>query len=128
MAAGRDPTGPRKGFTPDRNGIHWGIGQRHESGEPWEPEEWKLFVAWARGNGAQSYYDDCHCMAWREDGLLHRPDGPAVIWPDGYVVWLLNGQFHRPDGPALFFPEGREEWWLNGIRHTDETFTVEFTP
>jgi len=122
MAAGRDPTGPRKGFSLDALGIHWGIGKRHESGKPWDPEEWKLFVAWAIKNGAQEIKDAY--VEWREDGLNHRPDGPAYIEPGGYEEWWLNGLFHRSDGPAITWPGGYQKWWLNGTRYTDETFTV----
>jgi len=27
---------------------------------------------------------------WYKDGLLHREDGPAEIWPNGYLYWYLN--------------------------------------
>ena len=126
MAAGRDPAGPRKGFTPDSRGIHWGIGKRHESGKPWDPDEWERFVAWAIGDGALPGYKDAY-VAWRDgDHLLHRPDGPAVIEPGGYEEWWLNGELHRPDGPAVICADGHKEWWLDGTQYTDETFTVEF--
>ena len=32
------------------------------------------------------------------NGLLHREDGPAVIWYDGEMKWLINGEMscHKP--------------------------------
>ena len=34
-----------------------------------------------------------HLRYWLdEDGLLHREDGPAVEWNDGYKAWWLNGK------------------------------------
>jgi len=146
MASGRDPTGPRKGFSPDSRGIHWGIGKHHESGKPWEPGEWERFVAWALENGAR---EGVQCVNWCEKERFHRPDGPAIIWrdgaeswwlngklhrPDGPAIvcydgskkWHLNGQRHRPDGPAVLCPDGYVEWWLDNIQYTDETFNVEF--
>jgi hypothetical protein len=30
---------------------------------------------------------------WYKDDLLHRTDGPAVIWPNGYESWYLNGKW-----------------------------------
>jgi hypothetical protein len=29
---------------------------------------------------------------WIEDGVAHREDGPAVIFPDGVVRWYLRGK------------------------------------
>lgn len=31
---------------------------------------------------------------------LHREDGPAAIYSDGFE-WYLNGKLHREDGPAV---------------------------
>lgn len=31
---------------------------------------------------------------YNKDRQLHRIDGPAVIWPDGYVTWWLNGNLY----------------------------------
>jgi hypothetical protein len=28
---------------------------------------------------------------WRTNGKLHREDGPAIEWFDGYTQWFLNG-------------------------------------
>ena len=56
---------------------------------------------------------------WKLDGLLHREDGPAVIWPDGGQEWWLNGNLHREDGPAVIEPDGTQEWWANSIKYSN---------
>ena len=66
--------------------------------------------------------------AWRREGKLHRPDGPAYIERDPATgvatreAWQREGKPHRADGPALIERDlatgavTREEWWLNGVR------------
>lgn len=29
---------------------------------------------------------------FKKDGVLHREDGPALIWRDGQKFWYLNGK------------------------------------
>jgi len=57
---------------------------------------------------------------WRQNGKLHRENGPAIIYPDGHQEWFLNGKLHREDGPAVIFANGRKEWRINGIRHRED--------
>ena len=75
--------------------------------------------------------------------ILHREDGPAVIYKDGRKEWYMNGQLHRVggpaieteygskfwifynkihrvDGPAVISSNGKLEWWLNGKPYTKE--------
>jgi hypothetical protein len=35
-------------------------------------------------HGTKSWYN--------KEGRLHRDDGPAIIYTDGYVSWWLNGE------------------------------------
>jgi hypothetical protein len=52
---------------------------------------------------------------WYEEGIIHREEGPAIIWPDGYEEWLVYGLRHRIDGPAVMSSLYKEyEWWLHG--------------
>lgn len=55
-------------------------------------------------------------------GDLHREDGPAVVWYDGYKDWYQNGKRHRLDGPAIEGPDGLEEWWIEGSHITEQEF------
>jgi len=32
---------------------------------------------------------------WFLNGVLHREDGPAVIWADGTKFWYLNGELQQ---------------------------------
>lgn len=52
--------------------------------------------------------------------ILHREDGPAVIWKDGSKEWRINGKLHREDGPAIEFADGSTLWWLNGEKVPEE--------
>ena len=52
-----------------------------------------------------SYYDD---------GLLHRDDGPALIFTkSGNTEYWQHGKKHRLDGPADISVHG-SVWWING--------------
>jgi hypothetical protein len=75
----------------------------------------------------------------RSNGLLHRLNGPAIVWADGTEEWWVNGRhhrddgpaiignesrrwcqdgkFHRLDGPAIEWADGTEEWWVEGGLH-----------
>jgi hypothetical protein len=48
------------------------------------------------------------------NGLRHRDDGPAVIYPNGTQCWYRDGNLHRDDGPAVIYPHGTQYWYLNG--------------
>jgi len=79
---------------------------------------------------------------WRENGVLHRTNGPAVDggygnrewWEDGvrhrtaypavvkdggsHREWWSLGRLHRDNGsPAIVRSDGTKEWWENGVRH-----------
>ena len=43
---------------------------------------------------------------WYFNGELHREDGPAVEWANGFKAWYRNGELHREDGPAAEWPNG----------------------
>jgi hypothetical protein len=83
--------------------------------------------------------------------ILHNPNGPAVIKPDGSKEWWLKGEFknpndfpngkiniedrieywengsrHRDDGPAIIRQDGYKEYWKDGRRHRLEGPAVEF--
>ncbi len=66
---------------------------------------------------------------WRnKEGKLHRLDGPAVEWPNGYKAWYKNGIIHRIDGPAIERPDGCKYWWKNGVKFPDkDTFFESLT-
>ena len=60
-----------------------------------------------------TYFKDS-AKIWRnEQSLLHREDGPAVIWPDGYEEWYINGKRHRLDGPAIV-GSNTTSYWIDG--------------
>ena len=58
------------------------------------------------------------------DGLLHREDGPALVYPDGKMIWYKYGSKHRTDGPAIINPFGPNEWYQNDTRYREDGPTV----
>lgn len=50
---------------------------------------------------------------WYLHGKLHRTDGPAVEWANGDKFWYFHGKLHREDGPAVEYSNGKKEWWFN---------------
>ena len=52
------------------------------------------------------------------DGVRHRFDGPAFIYPNGFEVWHNEcGQIHRDDGPAIIYSNPNiASWYLGGKR------------
>ena len=65
---------------------------------------------------------------YRNDkGQLHRTDGPAVEWINGYKSWYINGKRHREDGPAIEWGDGDKWWYLNDIRYSEEKWKQEIT-
>ena len=55
--------------------------------------------------------------AWYDHGLLHRDDGPAVVTAAGDRTWYDHGRVHRGDGPATVTADGDMEWFRYGRRH-----------
>ena len=64
----------------------------------------------------------------REMTILHREDGPAIEYADGYKEWYINGKLHREDGPAVEDPDGYKAWYINGERLTEEEFNTRMNP
>ena len=54
---------------------------------------------------------------WYQNGDLHCTTGPAIIWANGDLEWWQNGQRHRTDGPAVVWHDGHKEWWVNDRLH-----------
>ena len=73
-------------------------------------------------DGDKLYYSD------REMTVLHREDGPAVEYEDGYKEWWLNGKLHREDGPAAKYADGSKAWFLNDACLTEEEFNARMNP
>ncbi len=46
--------------------------------------------------------------------ILHREEGPAIIFPDGTEEWYCWGSLHRIDGYAATYPDGKKECYIYG--------------
>ena len=60
-------------------------------------------------------------------GELHREDGPAVEYTNGFKEWWINGKYHREDGPAVETKTGFKEWFINGLHHREDGPAVEWS-
>lgn len=60
--------------------------------------------------------------------ILHRTDGPAVEYANGYKAWYVNGKYHREDGPAVEYTDGVVEYWINGKELTPAQFKKATAP
>ena len=58
-------------------------------------------------------------------GLLHREDGPAVIWRDGSEAWFHNGKLHRTTGPAVALTNRTTTWWIHGVQYTKQEYQAQ---
>ena len=76
--------------------------RRAGDGGTWETKEWGI------ERGVIRYKNT--------EGLLHRENGPALIWGRDRFEWLKNGSPHRVGGPAHVWDE-HEEWSLDGVLH-----------
>jgi len=54
------------------------------------------------------------------NGILHRDDGPAFIYPNGNMYYYLNGERHREDGPAIIWNDGSLAYYINNNDITKE--------
>ncbi len=68
--------------------------------------------------------NSCSLISFFKPGtdILHRLDGPAVEWFNGYKEWRQNGLLHRLDGPAVEGINGPNEWYIEGKQYTEEEF------
>ena len=66
--------------------------------------------------------------SWYINGNRHREDGPAIEWSDGYKSWFINGKRHREDGPALEWANGGKSWYLDGKEVTEAEFLKQTAP
>ena len=46
----------------------------------------------------------------------------VTVYANGDRFWYLNGELHREDGPACEFSDGYKEWYFNGEDLTEEEF------
>lgn len=61
------------------------------------------------------------------NGVLHRENGPAVVYPDGASFWFMWGKCHRTDGPAEIEADGTERYWCFGEEITKQEFEERFS-
>lgn len=56
---------------------------------------------------------------YKQNGMLHRKNGPAIIYVGGAQLWYLNNKLHCDIGPAITYANGTTEYWLNGQHVTN---------
>jgi hypothetical protein len=83
--------------------------------------------------------DEYGVRRWKLSGELHREDGPAIQWSNGYGHWYLNGHRHRADGPAIEWTAdsyqieapkhkklGNKFWYFHGGFHRTDGPAIEW--
>ena len=59
--------------------------------------------------------------------IIHREDGPAIIWANGSKFWIVENKYHRENGPTIEWFEGDEvlySWHIRGERLSPEKEAV----
>ena len=77
---------------------------------------WNKQISWNK----QIEGKELLCKEYWENGKLHRLDGPAVEYADGYKAYWINGKKHRLDGPAIESMYGIKEYFVNDVYVTDK--------
>lgn len=68
-------------------------------------------------NSGIFYYKDGSILSHRDsDKILHRKDGPAIIFNNGDLMWYQDGLLHRSAGPAIEWVSGDSWWFIWGER------------
>ena len=81
-----------------------------------------------RLDGPAVIYSDGY-QEWFVDDKLHRLDGPAAIYvygSNGTQVWCVNDKRHRLDGPAIIYSDGTQMWFVDGKKYTEQEFNEKF--
>ena len=60
-----------------------------------------------------------------KDNKLHREDGPAVEYPNGYKEYYINDKLHREDGPAVECANGDKFYYIDNKLHREDGPAVE---
>jgi len=69
------------------------------------------------------YYKDGSILNyWYHTKILHREDGPAIEYANGYKVWFIDGKKYRVDGPAIEWANDSKYWYINDVELTEEEF------
>jgi hypothetical protein len=67
---------------------------------------------------------DKFCYKDKAMTVLHRTDGPAVEYVDGYKAWYVDDKRHRSDGPAIEYADGTKFWYVNDRRLNEKEFNA----
>lgn len=87
--------------------------------ERWDYREWRINGVLSRKNNECAVINPLYEVAWFIDGLLSRPEYPAMIWSDGCLEYWEDGKRHKIGGPAVTwrnYDERQDEYWVNGMR------------
>ena len=58
----------------------------------------------------------------KDTDLLHNPYGPAVINISRFKSYCIEGLYHRLDGPAIIWPNGEQQYLIDDKYLTKEEF------
>ena len=87
-------------------------------------QEYRVIVVDVNGDVRVRYYKP-------GTDVLHRLNGPAIEYADGYKAWYVNGRRHREDGPAVEYADQYGipvEYWIEGEKYSKEEFLAKAAP
>jgi len=58
----------------------------------------------------------------KDTNILHNPYGPAYIRKNGRKTYYIEGKLHRLDGPAEIYLDGYCSYWINNEFLTKKEF------
>jgi len=50
---------------------------------------------------------------WYKNGKLHRLNGPAIEYKNGFKKWYRNGILYQECGPKMIYNKHHKKWFIN---------------
>ena len=70
-------------------------------------------------------FDDKDIIYYKKGtSIFHNPYGPAFITKNGAEQYWIEDKLHRLDGPAIIWPDGYTEYCINGEYLSKEQFEM----
>jgi hypothetical protein len=63
---------------------------------------------------------------WYKNGKFNRINGPSIELSNGTKCWCQNGRFHKIDGPSIEYKDGSKYWFKNGLHHRIDGPAIEY--
>lgn len=58
--------------------------------------------------------------------VLHRKNGPSIVFKDGTEHWYIRGRLSRSDGPAIIEASGTVHFYERGLLHNTSGPAIDY--